>query len=306
MTTETDQDIIIEPDAPVRPAPQAAEEPKVEVVKTEEAEKPKIVEPEEGLEVLKGQLEAEKAARQAAEQARQAAEARAASAQGDKHDSDIQMVTSAIESVKQAQASLKKDYAEAAAQGDYAKLADLQEEMSTNAARRLTLETGLESLKNQPKPKPQPIIEPVEKLASDMSNSGYHRSAAWIRAHPEYASDPRLYQGMLAAHNLATAVQGLQPDTDAYFEAVERSLGIRQAPAVDPGDDAALSEAAHAAQQRVSPPAAPVSRGVNGAGSVPTRVRLTQEQREAAEMSGQSYEEYARQLIALQKEGRLN
>jgi hypothetical protein len=38
----------------------------------------------------------------------------------------------------------------------------------------------------------------------------------------------------------------------------------------------------------------------------PTTVRLTPEQREMASMMGQTPEEYARNMVALKREGRLN
>ncbi|NBV62695.1 MAG: hypothetical protein EBR73_16840 [Rhodobacteraceae bacterium] len=175
--------------------------------------------------------------------------------------------------------------------------------MADAKAKLLQLENGRAALQEQAKnprihPQQIPAYDPVETLASQLSP----RSAAWVRAHPEFARNERLTQKMVAAHNLVTA-DGVQPDTDEYFETVERILGV-QAPAASTA--AADIGASAAAQRRSSPAAAPVSRsGTGTGGGSPNVVRLSADEREMAKMMGMTAEEYARNKLALIKDGKL-
>lgn len=287
-----------------------------------EAPKPAVVTPEEGIETLRAQLEAEKAGRQADQAARQAAERDAAAARSDAaghsnaaQDANVALVSNAIEGVRQNIDVHKRNYADAMTAGDYAAAADAQAEMSVQSANLVQLQTGLQALKNAPKAVAPPIVDHVEGFAQMVASQGAPRSAAWVRAHPEYVNNPRLFDQMQAASNFAIA-KGIAPDTDAYFDFVERMLDIRPDRQVDsrqlaapadaplPGEQP-LSDAAAPVASR-SPPAAPVSRGVNGSGSRPTTVRLSAEQREVADMLGMTYAEYATNLVALKAEGQIH
>jgi hypothetical protein len=187
------------------------------------------------------------------------------------------------------------------ASGDYDRAAEIQQRMSDNAARLLQLENGKDALEKQTRQAPvyqQQPIDPVEALASQLSP----RSAAWVRNNPQFATDQRLFQKMIAAHNLAVA-DGLTPDTDDYFATVEETLRIRRP---EPVYNDPMAETATVTQKRSAPPAAPVSRGGNGTGSNPNRVTLSPAEREMAQMMGMTEKEYAVNKIALQKEGKLN
>jgi hypothetical protein len=109
---------------------------------------------------------------------------------------------------------------------------------------------------------------------------------------------------MLAAHNLVTA-DGIAPDTDEYFDSVESILRVRRSEPVHQADDP-MADAAKPTQRRTPPPSAPVSRSSGGPGSRPNTVRLTSQEREMASMMGMTVEEYAKNKLALQKEGKLN
>lgn len=272
----------------------------VEVVKAEEVvEKPQI-EPAEGIEALKAQLEREKAARIAAEKrAHEAAEA-SVKAQTEVQDSNLSLIVNAIETIKQNAEVLKTNYRDAAAAQDWDRVAEIQQAMSTNAAKLLQLEQGKEALEQAPKPKapPPPQIDPVEALASQLSP----RSAEWIRRNPQFVTDPRSYQRMIAAHNLVIN-EGVPADTDEYFAEIETILKVRKAPPPEPVEDA-MADAAKVTQRRSAPPAsAPVSRG---SASRPNVVRLTPAEREIAASMQMTEQEYAKNKLALQKEGKLN
>lgn len=279
------------------------------VEKELEIEKKVDLEPDEGIKDLKLKLEQERTARAEAErQARQARE-QVHQANNEVHDSNLQLVRNAIETVKGTSEHLKRAYAEALSVGDYGKSAEIQEAMSINSARLMELERGRVAMENAP-PQAAPQAaqqqranDPVESLASQLSP----KSADWVRKNPQCVTDPRLYQKMVAAHNLAVA-DGYSPDTDDYFGFIEDTLKInrRQAPArVEAETDDPLSSASAPAQRRSAPPAAPVTRAGTANGQRPDVVRLSRAEAETARDLGMTEQEYARNKQLLKKEGRL-
>ena len=91
----------------------------------------------------------------------------------------------------------------------------------------------------------------------------------------------------------------------SVFEAVESVLNMRRSDPVRQSDDP-MADAAKPTQRRTPPPSAPVSRSSAGPGTRPNTVRLTSQEREMASMMGMTVEEYAKNKLALQKEGKLN
>jgi len=84
-------------------------------------------------------------------------------------------------------------------------------------------------------------------------------------------------------------------------------MGFRKAPPpVDDGEDVALSVAAAPTQKRTSLPAAPTTRTASGTPSKSQVVRLSAEMRDMASMMGMTPEDYAKNMVALRKEGKLN
>ena len=274
----------------------------VEAEKEPEIEKKEELAPEDGIQELKAKLEQERAARiEAEKQARMAFES-AAEAKNEVQDTNLQLVKNAIDTVKRNNDILKYNYSEAMSVGDYTKAAEIQETMGMNSAKLMELERGRSSMENAPKvvaPEPPRHSDPVEALASQLSA----RSAEWVRRNPQCVTDPRMYQKMVAAHNIAVA-DGLTPDSDDYFGAIEDTLRLTKRVAVDQDEDA-MSSAAKVTQRRSAPPAAPVSRGGNGMGSRPNEVRLTREEIETAHDLGMTEKEYARNKMLLKKEGRM-
>lgn len=299
MAKDEKDEQTIEIDLEKAEKPPVADEVKVE--KAEETPAKVEIEPSEGIEALKAQLERERAARIAAEKrAHEAAEA-SVKAQSDVHDSNLSLIVNAIETIKQNAEVLKGNYREAASAGDWDRAAEIQQAMSTNAAKLLQLEQGKEALEQAPKPKapPAPPSDPVEALASQLSP----RSGEWIRRNPQFVTNQRAYQRMIAAHNLVIS-DGIAADTDEYFAEIETLLKVRKAPPPAAAPDDASADAAKVTQRRSAPPAsAPVSRGT---GSRPNVVRLTQAEREIAASMQMTEQEYAKNKLALQKEGKLN
>jgi hypothetical protein len=281
------------------------ETPKVEAPKKEP--KPKtIVQPEEGLEKLKQQLEDERKQKADESRLRQAAEARAttaeqtaATAQGHAQDSELTTVTTGLAHVKQLREGLRRSWADASAAGDHTKMAEVQDEMAEAAANQKMFERAEQELKTRPKPAPV-ITDPVEILAAKLSP----RSASWLRSHPDHATGNK-YQKMIAAHQLALA-DGISPDTDEYFESIEGTLKLRQPEATHTEPDIHIDTTPQKATggRSAAPAAAPVSRSGTGNGSRPKSYTLTAAQQEAAKISGMTNQEYAMQQMEIDEEKR--
>lgn len=262
--------------------------------------------PEDGIAELKARLEEEKKLRFEAESRAQQAQQTATKAAAEVQDSNLQLITGAIDKLKRESDYLKSHFKEAMTSGDYDAAAQIQETMSLNAAKLLQLQNGKASLEERlanPQPAAPQSNDPVERVASTLSP----RSAAWIRAHPQCITDQRMYQKMVGAHNIAMA-DGYIVDSDAYFDAIEQQLGFKKAPPVqaDDGEDIALSAAAAPVQKRNAPAAAPTTRTASGTPSKSQVVRLSSEMREMASMMGMSPEDYAKNMVALKREGKLN
>lgn len=278
--------------------------------KTDEDVKPKNIDPEDGINDLKNKLQQEQRLRFEAERRAQEAVQRQYRAQNETEDANFMLVESAIKTVNAQAEEIKAQYKEALAVGDYDKAADLQDALAENKVNLSELRRGYDHMKRQREqgrqpPPPPPVSDPVEALASTLSP----RSADWVRRNPQYAKDQRLFQKMVAAHQMVTA-DGVEPDTDEYFEAIESTLKIRQ-PAkverrVEEEDEDAMSEAAKPTQRRSAPPAAPVSRSGAGPGKLRSNaVTLTRDEKEHAELMGMTEEEYFRNKQTLRKEGRI-
>ena len=282
MSDEKTDDVVVEAEDKA---------PEVEV----KDDKPAELSAEDALAELQRKLEAAEATAKAANERAQQAERQAAEARNAASDTDLQLVIGAIDSVKRENEIAKANYRAAMSTGDYDRAAEYQEMLSTNAAKLLQLENGRVALENKPKERPVPA-DPVEAFAAQLTP----RSADWIRQHPQCVTDPRLQQKMIAAHNLALA-DGIRPDTDEYFAAVEGTLGMKRAVEAPQAAESPLSSASK--PKASPPPAAPASRDAGGRSNV---VRLSAEEREMASMMKMTDQEYAKAKLALQKEGKLH
>jgi hypothetical protein len=265
----------------------------------EAAEEVKIVKPEDGIADLQRQLEAERSRREAAERMARDAEERERSARIDKDESEIHLVTNAIQTLNRDKEILKANYAQALRAGEFERAASINDEINEAATQLQQLTNGLEAMKAKPKVQPLPpqSADPVEAFAARLTP----RSADWVRAHPEFVKDSRLNRKMIAAHELAVA-DGHAPDTDGYFSAIEQTLNVGRRAASSVDEEASSSAAKVVSRRDAAPAAAPVSRGGSNRTNV---VRLTAAEREMADMMGMKHDDYAKNKIALQKEGKL-
>lgn len=267
-------------------------------VEEEQDSTPAAIPPEDGIAELRRQLDEERTARQNAERVAYDAKRDAHHARNSEDETNVQLVSNAIDTLRRDDEILKQNYQYAMSQGNFSAAADIQQEMSGNAAKLLQLSNGLEAMKARPKT-PEPVhtsSDPVEAFAAQLSP----KSADWVRKHPEYVKDAKLNRKMIAAHELAMA-DGIRVDSEDYFTAIEETLKIKPAA---PQTETTDEYAAKVTQRRdAAPAAAPVSRG----GSTRTNVvRLSAAEREMADMMGMKPEDYAKNKMALQKEGKLN
>jgi hypothetical protein len=249
----------------------------------------------EGISDLRRQLAEMRAEKAAAEAKAQAAQLEAHNARIDVDDTNLQLIGSAIDKVSGDLTTLKQQYAYAAQQGDFEQMAEINGLIAENNSNLQQLKNGRDALTNKPKPT-APVLDPVAAFTAQLSKP----SADWLREHPQFVTDARLNRKMIVAHE-DTVEQGIKPDTPEYFANLEKIMGLRKAPEPEPDEDFA---AKRVSGRDSGPPAAPVSRN-GGPGMKSNIVRLTREEREFAEMNGQTPEEYAKAKRDLIKEGRL-
>lgn len=193
--------------------------------------------------------------------------------------------------------SAKIAYAKALADGDYVVAADEQEKIARATANITQLEAGkdrmeqlLEVAKNQPRA--EAPTDPFEQLVSTRTP----RTAAWMRANADHVKDPKKFLRLQAADNLARA-NDHAPDSDAYFDFIEKEVGIK------PRGDAPEKK------EPSKPMDAPVTRTApNGQSqhSNKTSIKLSKAEVEMAESMGLTVQEYARSKAQLIQEGQIN
>jgi ribosomal protein S21 len=253
------------------------------------------------LEKLQKKLKKEEKLRKKAEQEAYEASVRANQASSDVENSNLTLVTTAIDTVKRDQEILKANLRDSMSIGDYDKAAEIQEVMSMNSAKLLQLEQGFQEMRSRPKIEPVAPPQRAGDMIDDIASRVTPLSAKWIKQNRDHLEDPRAIRMMGRAHEDAVDM-GIRPESDEYFRFVENRLGIgredtRQHQETADDTDSPLSEAASSSTRRQSPPAAPVSRTGSAPGTRPNVVRLTPAQAEAAKISGLSEVEYYKLMI---------
>lgn len=308
----------IEVDLTEKPQPEGGKDDTPVIIANEPDKPREIVTPEEGVDKLKQNLEA--ANRRAEEESRRRREAESKIADTTKQlqDGELREVSTALDMVGHRLASARSSYRAARESGDVDAEIAATEAIADARGQMQLLEAGKAQLTQRAKEpvRQQPTSvasDPAEALAVQIETNGTPRSAAWIRAHPEYARDPAKYHKMVRASEFVLA-DGATVDTDEYFQRVESMLGIgsMSQPATTSRKADLTPEQPMSSASRPSPPsAAPVSRQPAGSQRNGT-VRLRQDQAEAAEVSfpdlpkAEAYRAYARNLQALRAEGKMN
>jgi hypothetical protein len=256
---------------------------------------------EDAIAELRSRLEEEQKIRREAEKRAREFESISVKAQSEVHDTNLHLLTSAIDSIKRDTTILKANYRAALSSGNYEEAAEIQEQMSTNATKLMRLEDGKAELEKQPKPEIREVprsADPVDEFVSRLSPA----SARWVKAHPECVTNPGLNEMMIAAHTIAMR-KNIPVDTPEYFRYIEDTLGYTQ----EAPKEVSEPVQAPSGGRQAAPSPAPVSRAASTTGaSRPNVVRLSEAEREIADMLGMDYKEYAKNKIDLQKAGRLN
>lgn len=220
---------------------------------------------------------AEQREQQAAQRAQQA-EQRAHHAEGSVVSSQLDTVLSGIAAAEAEAKSAEAEFVTAAEAGDFPAQARAQRKISqaeTRIQRLAEAKDDLEDAKarqpREPKPHQQQRAaptDPVEQVASTLSS----RSAAWVRAHPECITNPKLNARMMAAHNLAVA-EDVELDSEEYFQRIEAGVKPKSA-AAEPKPSAG--------DGRRPPSGAAAGGGGGGALNGGTEVRLTRGEAQSA------------------------
>jgi len=278
----------------------------------------------------------ERANRRAEQAERRVAEAEGGRAEAldAKTQADLNMLKGTQERLQEARKAMTAELAQAHAEGDFQKIADVQAAMIKNSADTNVIENGILALENAPKQR-----EALRRRGENPSDENrfaqitkdMHPAAKqWLRDNPEYYRDDELLQRVIAAHNIVMTRRKDRPTINSpeYFEAVEDLLddpkfdrdtrtGNSGGGADDDEDDDNRSTASRGRRRQSideddddrPPAAAPPSRNGRGVGGADRdtgrQVRLSAAEIEMAEASGLSPQEYARNKRALLKEDRI-
>jgi hypothetical protein len=204
---------------------------------------------------------------------------------------EMAAIDNAIANVEHERADAKMKYKLAMEAGDFEAAADAQDAISAVAVKAQRIKEGKAALERRAEDT-KTANDPVERIASQATP----KSAAWIRSHGDMFRDPIKAKKVEQAHFLAIG-NGHDVETDGYFKFVEDHLFGQQETKPEARNDPPVV-------RQQSAPAAPVSRG--GAAEAPqtrgTTIRLTSAQREIAALSGLTDAEYAKHLLAIQRE----
>lgn len=228
--------------------------------------------------------------------------------------SHLDTVTTALNSAKADAEQAKRDIRVAKDAGDVDAEIEAQDRLAQARAdeRRLDeAKSDLEARAKAPPKRQAPPSDPVEAYVQGRTAP----TASWLRAHPEFITDPRKQAKLTAAHYDAEG-DGLVADTPAYFAHVEKFLGI--------GGEAVTKAAPTEAEQVRPKKAAPVAPGSavsNGGGGDGRPVVMLTRGEAAAAQDGThvwNYDdpkgkfkkgepigttEFARRKLAMQKQG---
>ena len=280
-------------------------------------DKAEAKEPDEGVELLRRQLEEKK--REAEEARRLKVEAEklahqrtteAKAYQIQSQDNQVTAFTNAIASFERDAEMLERDYSARLSEGDYTSAAKIQRQMMQIEARLVHLAQGKEAAEEklryeremleQQRRQPQPRYEqqPADPIEAQIQAVESPTSQAWLRSHRDVLSDPIKTKLMTAAHWESQA-KNIQPDTPEYFSFIENKI-------YGGGQE---EQAPQTRQTRPAMAAAPVSRTASAQnlrqGQTMT-MTLSAAEREIAAMNDMTDEEWAQaKLMSIQK-GQLN
>jgi hypothetical protein len=249
---------------------------------------------------LKAAQERAEAADRKLEEERRAREAEKRASTTELTDTRLQTITSALDAtaakIKEVQAKRRA----ALEAGDYDAENAASDELMELKVKQSRLIEGKTVLEQQAEERKTVPADPVEGYIRNLSP----RAQDWIRAHPEVVTDTYRNAELVYTHQKALR-QGIREGSDDYFDYITREMGYGGTqPRQGTQEEPRTTERSRGSS---SAPAAPVSRDVPSADGVsrkPGTIRLTAAEREAADIAGISYLEYARERDRLKAEGK--
>lgn len=281
---------------------------------------------DEGISELKRQLSYQQNVAARATQVAQAEHQARVQAERGLATSNVSMVDQAIESAKRDSEQARAYFQQALDRGDHKGASEAQIMISdarANLLRLMEMREGLatEQPRQQPQPQqPQPRLAPrtpdnadaaammqsnVQNLSSHLDRTGFPKSAAWIRSHPEMVKDRAGINKVDGAHGYAVNTLGLIPETEAYFDKIEELLGVGEQTSGMTRQGQRI-ERQMGQTRTLAAPARAEAPSYRTGQSRGTRVALTARQREhARDVLGMSDEEYAAELLDAQSRGKM-
>jgi hypothetical protein len=298
-------EIEIKPEAKAEEVKVDSEPPKKErkrhnedVIKSLEAQVQNLREQNESLAQARAQAEAD---RQKASE-----EATRAKAQSEQSTRDV--IAGRLAEVKAHEDRIKRETRQALEMGEHERVAELQMEAATVAARKLQYQDAKADFEARPKvqERTEPVVreQPRDEVEAYIQSIPSPKSQAWLRQHKECVSDAGLNAKVMWGHHEALR-KGIKADSPEYFAHLDQHMGYADVPADE--DDGDEDEVEIVQQTRGKPmTSAPVSRDSQRQSGLiaPGKYRLTREQAAVAEAMGLTATEYATSLVKMQKEGR--
>lgn len=273
---------------------------------------------DEGIEELAQQLKASKdreaeARRRAATEAEEARKAKeeVERSRGEVVDTQLNATDSAIAAKTSERERARIAFKQAAESGNYDDMAKLQEHMADLAAdlsglkkekeliqTRITAhEAARQAGAHEGRVQPRSSGDPVQDFIANMQPG---KSRAWVELNKDRL-DHNTLRRLGHTHDDAL-MDGVAFESQEYFDRLEERLdGLTGRKKVEVQEDAPRRSAAKEAASF----SAPVSREGSSytASRHARRITLTPEQQEAADISGISYEQYAKNLLAIRSKG---
>lgn len=224
-------------------------------------------------------------------------------------DKEDLAVSNALAAAQAEAEKAQQDIENAIGENDAKAQSDAYRRLARAESNIATLERGKEELEARKKAQPTEQQQQQQRVSSDpIDNLNLPDTAKdWLRAHPQFLTDPRRNSKLQAAH-WDVLDEGLDAYSPAYFERIEEVVGLKKAEPGEPGERNREEEIREEEQRRndknerrTSIMSAPVSRqtpAANGSRRT-TQIHLTREEREAADMAGISYAEYHKQKTKL-------
>lgn len=254
--------------------------------------------PEKAVKKLEESLKKEKEARREAERLAREAQQHVAKAYTEVDDTNMHLVSTAIDNLERDINSMTVAYAEAMQAGEFETAAKIQRTMASSENKLDQLKYGYEEMRKAPPKRalPEAPAPSANEVLGEIIDSVSPASANWLRSNKSFIQDHNDIQDMFNAHNSAVQ-RGIVADTPEYFAFIERRLGIERAQE----EEQVMSSASKPVARKAAPPAAPVNRTTNSKNAA----TLTKAEAEMAQALGMSHKEYWSHQQALKKEGKL-